>query len=162
LGIYGFGAAGHIAIQIARARGAEVYVCTRDRDRHGALAEELGARWVGGATERPPVALDAAIIFAPAGELVPTALGHLDKGGTLVLGGIHMSDIPSFAYPLIYQERSVRSVANNTREDGLQFLQEAAQVGVTTHVETFPLAQVNEALQRLKGDGIRGAGVLVV
>jgi propanol-preferring alcohol dehydrogenase len=161
LGIYGFGAAGHIAIQIARARGAQVYVCTRDRDRHGALAEELGASWVGGATERPPVTLDAGLIFAPAGELVPVALEHLDKGATLVLGGIHMSPIPSFEYPLIYQERCVCSVANNTREDGVQFLEEAADVGVTTRVETFPFDQANEALLRLKTDAIRGAAVLV-
>jgi propanol-preferring alcohol dehydrogenase len=161
LGIYGFGAAGHIAIQIARARGAQVYVCTRDRDRHGALAEELGASWVGGATERPPVTLDAGLIFAPVGELVPVALEHLDKGATLVLGGIHMSPIPSFEYPLIYQERTVCSVANNTREDGIQFLEEAADVGVTTRVETFPFDQANEALLRLKTDAIRGAAVLV-
>lgn len=161
LGIYGFGAAGHIAIQIARARGAQVYVCTRDRDRHGALAEELGASWVGGASERPPVVLDAGVIFAPAGDLVPVALEHLDKGATLVLGGIHMSEIPSFEYPLIYQERTVCSVANNTREDGIEFLEEAARIGIKTRVETFRLDQVNEALLHLKTDAIRGAGVLV-
>src|SRR5690242_9201809 len=112
LGIYGFGAAGHVAIQIARARGADVYVSTRDRERHQALASELGARWVGGTLDRPPVPLDAAIVFAPAGEIVPAALGALDKGGTLVLGGIHMSDIPSFPYAALYGERCMLSVAN--------------------------------------------------
>jgi propanol-preferring alcohol dehydrogenase len=162
LGIYGFGAAGHVAIQIARARGAEVYVCTRDRQRHQSLASELGAAWVGDAAEAPPVPLDAAIIFAPAGELVPAALGHLDRGGRLVLGGIHMSPIPSFSYDRLYQERSVQSVANNTRRDALEFLEEAARVGVQTHVETFPLAEANHALARLKGDAIRGAAVLVI
>ncbi len=162
LGIYGFGAAGHVAIQIARARGAEVYVCTRDQARHQDLAQELGAAWTGGATERPPVALDASIIFAPAGELVPPALAHLDRGATLVLGGIHMSEIPSFAYALIYLERCIRSVANNTRQDAREFLDEAARVGVKTHIETFPLRDANEALRRLKHDGIRGGGVLVL
>jgi propanol-preferring alcohol dehydrogenase len=162
LGIYGFGAAGHVAIQVARARGAQVYVCTRDRERHQALASELGAVWVGGAMERPPARLDAAIIFAPAGELVPAALEALDKGGTLVLGGIHMSPIPALEYPLLYSERVVRTVANNTREDGREFLIEAARIPVRTHVRTFPLADVNEALIALKYDGIRGAGVLMV
>ena len=162
VGIYGFGAAGHVAIQIAKARGAEVYVCTRDQERHQALAEELGAAWVGGATDKPPVALDASIIFAPAGELVPVALAHLDRGGRLVLGGIHMSDIPRFAYQLLYHERVVRSVANNTREDGREFLAEAARAGVKTRVETFPLEEGNDALRRLKHDAIRGAAVLQV
>ena len=162
LGLYGFGAAGHVAIQIARARGAEVYVCTRDRAKHQALAEELGAIWTGGTTERPPVSLDAGIIFAPAGEIVPAALSHLDKGGTLVLGGIHMSPIPQFAYELLYRERSVCSVANNTREDGHAFLKEAAEVPVRTHTETFPLEDANEALERLQHDGIRGAAVLTL
>src|SRR5262249_3147115 len=111
LGIYGFGAAGHVVIQLARARGAEVYVCTRDRGRHQELALELGAAWVGGAMEAPPVKLDAAIIFAPAGELVPAALKTLEKGGVLVLGGIYMSPIPTFDYSLIYGERVMRSVA---------------------------------------------------
>ncbi len=162
LGIYGFGAAGHVCIQLARARGAEVYVCTRDRERHQSLAAELGATWTGGAMEEPPVKLDASIIFAPAGELVPVALKALDKGGTLVLGGIHMSAIPSFDYALIYGERVVRSVANNTREDGREFLAEASRIPVRTHVETFPLASANVALIALKHDAIRGAGVLTV
>ena len=162
LGIYGFGAAGHVVIQLARARGAEVYVCTRDRERHQALASELGARWVGGAESEPPVKLDASIIFAPAGELVPSALQALAKGGVLVLGGIHMSPIPSFDYSLIYGERAVRSVANNTRADGREFLAEAASIPVRTHVQSFALAQANDALIALKHDAIRGAGVLMV
>ncbi len=161
LGIYGFGAAGHICIQLALSRGAEVYVCTRDRERHQALAHELGATWVGDAAEDLPVKLDTAIIFAPAGELVPTALKALAKGGTLVLGGIHMSPIPSFDYSLIYGERMIRSVANNTREDGQEFLLEAARIPVHTHVQTFPFDQVNDALIALKHDAIRGAAVIV-
>ncbi len=160
LGLYGFGAAGHVAIQLARARGAHVYVCTRDRERHQALASELGAAWVGGAADPPPDLLDAAIAFAPAGEIVPPALRALDKGGVLVLGGIHMSPIPQLEYRLLYDERVVRSVCNNTREDGSSFLAEAARVGVRTHVEVFPLAQANQALQALKHDAIRGAAVL--
>jgi alcohol dehydrogenase, propanol-preferring len=162
LGIYGFGAAGHVVIQIARARGAEVYVCTRDRERHQALATELGASWVGDANENPPVKLDASIIFAPAGDLVLPALAALDKGGVLVLGGIHMSPIPSFDYSLIYGERVIRSVANNTREDGREFLQEAAQIPVRTHVQTFALEDANDALIALKHDAIKGAAVLTV
>ena len=162
LGLYGFGAAGHISIQLARARGAEVYVCTRDRERHQALAHELGATWVGDASDEPPVKLDASIIFAPAGELVPVALKAVRKGGIVILGGIHMSAIPSFDYSLIYGERVVRSVANNTRADGREFLAEAARIPVRTHVETFAFEQANEALIALKSDSIRGAGVLVM
>lgn len=162
LGIYGFGAAGHICIQLALARGSEVYVCTRDRERHQALAHELGATWVGDTAEDPPVKLDTAIIFAPAGELVPAALKTLANGGTLVLGGIHMSPIPSFDYSLIYGERSIRSVANNTRADGREFLLEAARIPVRTQVQTFAFEQVNEALIALKDDAIRGAGVVTL
>lgn len=162
VGLYGFGAAGHISIQLARARGAEVYVCTRDRERHQALAHELGATWVGDASEEPPVKLDASIIFAPAGELVPVALKAIRKGGTVVLGGIHMSTIPGFDYSLIYGERVVRSVANNTRVDGREFLAEAARIPVRTHVETFNFDQANEAMIALQNDAIRGAGVLVI
>jgi propanol-preferring alcohol dehydrogenase len=162
LGLYGFGAAGHIAIQLARSRGAEVFVCTRDRERHQALAHELGATWVGDAFDEPPVKLDASVIFAPAGELIPIALKAVKKGGTVVLGGIHMSPIPSFDYSLIYGERIVRSVANNTREDGREFLVEAADIPVRTHVETFPFDQASEALIALKNDSIRGAGVLIM
>jgi alcohol dehydrogenase, propanol-preferring len=162
LGLYGFGAAGHVCIQIARARGAEVYVCTRDRERHQALASELGAAWVGDADEEPPVSLDASIIFAPAGELIPPALKAIKKGGTLVLGGIHMSPIPSFDYSLIYGERTIRSVANNTRRDGEEFLLEAARIPVVTHTRVFKFNEALDALIALKTDAIRGAGVLNV
>ncbi|MEQ8765176.1 MAG: zinc-dependent alcohol dehydrogenase family protein [Planctomycetota bacterium] len=162
LGIYGFGAAGHVAIQIARARGAEVYVCTRDRERHQALAGELGAEWVGGATDRPPVPLDASLIFAPAGELVPPALEALGAGGVLVLGGIWMSPIPSFPYERLYRERVIRSVTNNTRRDGEELLAEAARIPVETSVQPFAFERANEALDALKNDAIRGAAVLVV
>ena len=162
LGLYGFGAAGHIAIQIASARGAEVYVCTRDRDKHQKLAEELGATWVGGPLDAPPAKLDASIIIAPAGEIVPPALAALDKGGTLVLGGIHMSPIPPIEYRLLYHERVIRSVANNTREDGRDFLAEAARARVRTHTQLFPLEETNDALIALKNDAIRGAGVVVI
>ena len=162
LGIYGFGAAGHVVIQVARARGAEVYVCTRDRERHQALALELGAAWVGDAKDAPPVKLDASIIFAPAGDLIPPALQALDKGGVLVLGGIHMSPIPSLDYSLVYHERVIRSVANNTREDGREFLAEATRIPVRTHVQSFPLKEANDALIALKHDAIKGAAVLVV
>jgi propanol-preferring alcohol dehydrogenase len=161
LGIYGFGAAGHVAIQLARARGADVYVATRDRERHQALATELGAAWVGGTFDRPPVVLDAAIVFAPAGEIVPAALAALDKGGALVLGGIHMSDVPSFPYSAIYGERTVLSVANNTRDDARDFLAEA-HGRVRTHVQPFRFEDANEALIALAHDAIRGAAVLVL
>lgn len=162
LGIYGFGAAGHVCIQIARHRGADVYVATRDRSRHQALAEQLGAAWVGDTFDEPPVKLDAAIIFAPAGEIVPVALRALDKGGRLVLGGIHMSPIPTFDYSLVYGERSIKSVANNTRQDGREFLAEAAAIPIRTTVTTFPLEQVNDALIALKTDAIKGAGVITL
>jgi propanol-preferring alcohol dehydrogenase len=162
LGIYGFGAAGHVVIQLARARGAKVYVITRDVGRHQKLADELGAFWTGGIDERPPAKLDAAIIFAPAGELIPKALGALDKGGTLALGGIYMSPTPPIEYDLLYQERRVISVANNTRADGNNFLKEAAQIPISTHIETFQLQDANRALNALKNQAIAGAGVLVV
>jgi propanol-preferring alcohol dehydrogenase len=162
LGLYGFGAAGHVAIQLARGRGAEVYVMTRDRTKHQALAAELGAAFVGDAAERPPVPLDAAIIFAPAGELVPVALEAVDRGGVVVLGGIHMSTLPPLPYDKLYEERVLRTVANNTREDGRAFLAEAAARGVRTHTELFDFGAANDALAALKHDGIRGAGVLAV
>ncbi|HLW53374.1 MAG TPA: zinc-dependent alcohol dehydrogenase family protein [Candidatus Angelobacter sp.] len=163
LGIYGFGAAGHVCIQVARHWGAEVFVCTRE-EKHRRLALELGARWAGGAHigDEPPEKLDASIIFAPAGELVPPALAALKKGGALVLGGIHMSPIPQFPYPLIYQERSIRSVANNTRDDGRDFIALAAKIPIHTEIQVFPLDETNRALQALKNDGIRGAGVIKV
>lgn len=162
LGIYGFGAAGHVVIQLARARGMEVYVATRDRARHRALAEELGATWTGDARDHPPVPLDAAIIFAPAGELVPPALRALDKGGQLVLGGIHMSPLPGMPYDLLWNERAVRTVANNTREDGRQFLAEAARIPVRTYVQEFEFERAGEALKALAGDAIKGAAVLTI
>lgn len=161
LGLYGFGAAGHVAIQVARHWDMSVYVCTRD-SRHQRLAAELGATWVGEASANPPVKLDGSIIFAPAGELVPPALQALNKGSTLVLGGIHMSDIPSMPYQLLYHERVVRSVTNNTRQDGQEFLRLAAEIPIRTSVEVYPLTEANRALRSLKNDVIRGAAVLTV
>ncbi len=159
LGIYGFGAAGHVCIQVARHWGVNVFVCTRE-EKHRRLATELGAVWAGGTVEEPPDKLDASIIFAPAGELVPPALKGLRKGGTLILGGIYMSPIPGLEYDLLYRERSIKSVANNTREDGRDFLRVAAEIPIHTEVQVFPLDQVNQALNALKHDGIRGAAVL--
>jgi len=159
LGLYGFGAAGHVAIQVARQWGVEVYACTRD-PRHQELARELGAVWTGGTLAAPPEELDAAIVFAPAGEIVPAALAALRKGGRLILGGIHMSDLPSFPYSLLYEERMIRSVANNTRQDGEEFLRLAAEIPVRTHVQVFPLEDANRALNLLKNDAIPGAAVL--
>jgi propanol-preferring alcohol dehydrogenase len=160
LAFYGFGAAASVAIQVARHWGAEVYACTRGKN-HQQLASELGAVWVGEASDDPPVKLDAAIIFAPAGELVPPALKALKKGGVLVLGGIHMSPIPSFDYDLLYQERMIRSVANNTRQDGEDFLRIAAEIPVRTQVQVYPLRDANRALNDLKSDRVNGAAVLV-
>lgn len=161
LAIYGFGAAGHVCIQVARHWSLRVMVATREA-KHRTLASELGAEWVGGAYDDPPVPLNAAIVFAPAGELVPAALKNLKRGGSLVLGGIYMSPIPSFSYDLLYWERKIRSVANNTRQDGTDFLRVAAEIPIRTEVHTFPLEQANQALQALKHDGIRGAAVLMV
>jgi alcohol dehydrogenase, propanol-preferring len=161
LGIYGFGAAAHVTIQVARFQGAEVYALTRQPG-HRKLALELGAAWAGDPAETPPAPLDAAIIFAPAGELVPLALRALDKGGTLALGGIHMSPIPSLDYQLLYGERAIRSVANNTREDGEEFLRGAASIPVRTRVSAFPLEEANEALRQLKEGAVSGAAVLEV
>jgi propanol-preferring alcohol dehydrogenase len=161
LGFYGFGAAAHVAIQVVRHWEAEVYASTRDT-RHQKLALELGAVWAGGTLDEPPKKLDAAIVFAPAGEIVPAALKALKKGGVLVLGGIHMSPIPSFSYDLLYQERMIRSVANNTRKDGEDFLRVAAEIPIRTHVQVFPLSEANLALNALKNDAIPGAAVLRV
>ena len=161
LGFYGFGAAAHVAIQVARHWNVDVFASTRDV-RHQELALELGAMWAGGTFDEPPKKLDAAILFAPAGEIVPAALRALKKGGVLVLGGIHMSPIPSFEYQLLYQERVIRSVANNTRQDGEDFLRVAAEIPICTHVQIFPLAEANRALNALKNDGIPGAAVLRV
>jgi propanol-preferring alcohol dehydrogenase len=161
LGLYGFGAAAHVAIQIARHWGVEVLACTRE-PKHRRLALELGAVWAGGAAEPPPHPLDAAIMFAPAGELVPPALKALKRGGSLILGGIHMSPIPQLSYDLLYWERIVRSVANNTRQDGRDFLRLAAEIPVHTETQVFPLAEANRALETLKHDGIEGAAVLKI
>jgi len=159
LGFYGFGAAAHVAIQVARHWGVDVYAATRDV-RHQQLALDLGAKWAGATFDEPPVKLDAAIVFAPAGEIVPAALKVLRKGGTLVLGGIHMSPIPSFDYDLLYQERVVRSVANNTRRDGEDFLRIAAEIPIQSRVQPFTLQEANRALNALKNDAIQGAAVL--
>jgi len=161
LGLYGFGAAAHIAIQVARYWGCRVFVFTRGRE-HQRLARELGAVWVGTAEDTPPRRMDASIIFAPAGELVPSALEHLRPGGTLALGGIYMSPIPRLDYRLLYQERVIRSVTNSTRRDAREFLETASRAGVRTEVRVFPLEKANEALRMLKQGGIRGAAVLVV
>ena len=163
LGIYGFGAAAHIVLQVARHQGRKVFALTRPGDvRAQRFAKSLGAVWAGDSNAAPPEKLDAAIIFAPAGELVPQALKALAKGGIVVCGGIHMSDIPSFPYELLWQERTVCSVANLTRRDGEEFLALASRVPVKTQVETFLLAQANEALARLRSGKLEGAAVLVM
>jgi len=159
LGLYGFGASAHLVLQFARYQGCEVYVFTRTAI-HRELAQRLAAEWVGSAEETPPQQLDAAIIFAPAGALVPQVLRVLRKAGTLALAGITMSSIPSMDYSLLYQERVIRSVANSTRQDAREFLQLAAQVPLQTEVEIFGLEQANQALQALKKSGIKAAGVL--
>jgi propanol-preferring alcohol dehydrogenase len=162
LGLYGFGAAAHVAIQVAKYWGVKVLAFTRDR-RHRALAMELGAAWAGDGESQAPEKLNAAIIFAPAGELVPAALRNLKRGGTVVLGGIHMTPIPKMSYDdLLYHERGIRSVANNTRKDGEDFLALAARIPIVTQVQTFPLERANDALNALKNDAIRGAAVLAV
>ncbi len=162
LGLYGFGASAHIVLQLARHMGCEVYVFTR-AESHRELARRLGAAWVGGAGERPPGSLDAAIIFAPAGPLVLDALRDLRKGGTVALAGITMSRIPEIDYDsLLYHERIVRSVANSTREDVRNLLRLAAEIPLRTEVEVFSLAEANQALQALKQSKIHGAGVLKV
>jgi len=161
LGFYGFGAAAHVAIQVARYWKVDVYAITRD-ERHQRLARELGAVWAGGTVADPPEKLDAAIIFAPAGEIVPAALRALKRGGTVTLAGIHMSTIPPLDYNLLYHERVLRSVANNTRQDGEDFLRLAGEIPVRTEVEVFPLRDANRALNQLKNDAIRGAAVLQI
>jgi propanol-preferring alcohol dehydrogenase len=162
LGIYGFGAAAHLVTQIAVHQGREIFAFTRPRDEEGQnFARSLGAKWAGSSDERPPVTLDAAIIFAPAGELVPRALGAVGKGGIVVCGGIHMTDIPQFPYRLLWGERTVCSVANLTRKDAEDFMALAPIVPVRTHIETFPLRDANEALDRLRRGLLRGAAVLV-
>ncbi|MFQ5575796.1 MAG: zinc-dependent alcohol dehydrogenase family protein [Anaerolineae bacterium] len=161
LGLYGFGASAHLIIQVARHRNCEVFVFTRS-EHHRQLARSLGAAWVGGAEEDPGARMQSSIIFAPAGALVPAALRLLDRGGTLALGGIHMSDIPQMPYHLLWHERTVRSVANSTRQDVLDFLAVAAEIPVKIETERFPLAQANAALLKLKQSRINGAAVLTI
>ncbi len=163
LGLYGFGAAAHIVAQVARHQGRRVFAFTRAPDQEAQdFARALGAEWAGDALGPPPEPLDAAIIFAPAGELVPAALRALEPGGVVVCAGIHMSDIPAFPYRILWEERVVRSVANLTRRDGEEFLALAPRVPVRTEVERYPLAEANEALSRLRAGRVRGAAVLVV
>ena len=162
VGIYGFGAAAHIITQVARFQGREIYAFTRRGDREGQqFAKSLGAAWAGDSESLPPEKLDAAIIFAPAGELVPLALKAVGKGGMIVCGGIHMTDIPAFPYELLWEERSICSVANLTRRDGEEFFAVAPRVPVRTTVQLFPLTEANEALNRLRSGKIKGAAVLV-
>ena len=163
LGLYGFGAAAHIIAQVAVYQGREVFAFTRDGDEEAqGFASELGAAWAGDSSQAPPEDLDAAIIFAPVGALVPAALRVVGKGGVVVCAGIHMSDIPSFPYQILWGERVVRSVANLTRRAGEEFLALAPEVPVHTEVAPFPLEEANEALSALRGGSIRGAAVLVV
>jgi propanol-preferring alcohol dehydrogenase len=162
LGLYGFGAAAHIAIQVSRFRDQQVFAFTKPGDAEGQkFALGLGAHWAGGSDTASPEKLDAAIIFAPIGALVPAALAALDKGGTVVCAGIHMSNIPSFPYSILWEERVIRSVANLTRRDGDEFLSIAAQIPVRTTTTSFPLTEANEALTRLRDGRIEGAAVLV-
>ena len=163
LGIYGFGAAAHIVVQVAKYQQRDIYAFVRPGDEEAKkFALSLGAIWAGGSNEMPPVKLDAAIIFAPAGELVPQALRAVGKGGIVVCGGIHMSAIPSFPYSILWEERSICSVANLTRRDGKEFLALAPKIPVRTEVQTFPLEEANEALGRLRSGRIQGAAVLVM
>jgi len=163
LGLYGFGAAAHIIAQVAVFEGREVFAFTRAGDSETQkFAQRLGATWAGGSDEAPPEKLDAAIIFAPVGALMPIALRHLDKGGVVVSAGIHMSDIPGFPYRDLWGERAICSVANLTRRDGAEFLKIAPRVPIRTETETFPLAKANEALTRLRAGRLSGAAVLVM
>jgi len=162
IGLYGFGAAAHIIAQVARFQNRRVFAFARPGDSAAqAFARELGAVWAGNSEEMPPEPLDAALIFAPVGALVPAALRATAKGGTVVCAGIHMSDIPSFPYRILWEERTVRSVANLTRRDAREFLELAPKAGVRTTVETFPLARANDALARLRQGSLRGAAVLI-
>ncbi len=163
LGFYGFGAAAHILIQVAKYQDKQVYAFTRSGDTQGQqFARNLGAVWAGGSNELPPEELDAAIIFAPVGKLVPAALKAVAKGGMVVCAGIHMSDIPSFPYEILWEERVLRSVANLTRRDGDEFLALAPQIPIQTEVTTFPLSEANEAIDALRTGKINGAAVLVI
>ncbi len=161
LGLYGFGAAAHIIAQVAVQQGREVYAFSRPDDREvQAFARTLGVHWAGGSDQASPVELDAAIIFAPVGALVPAALKAVRKGGRVVCAGIHMSDIPSFAYELLWGERTICSVANLTRQDGIEFMRVAGETSITTSVQPFPLEQANEALEALRLGKVQGAAVL--
>lgn len=161
IGIYGFGAAGHIVAQVAQWQGRSVYAFTREDDAEAqGLARSLGAVWAGASEDTPPAALDAAIIYAPVGALVPLALRAVRKGGRVVCAGIHMSDIPSFPYSILWQERQLVSVANLTRQDGLDFLKVASRANIRTHTTSFPLARANEALADLRDGKLVGAAVL--
>jgi alcohol dehydrogenase, propanol-preferring len=161
LGIFGFGAAGHIIAQVARWQGRSVYAFTRAGDVEAqGLAKSLGAEWAGSSEDQPPVSLDAAIIFAPVGDLVPLALRAVRKGGRVVCAGIHMSDIPSFPYHILWEERQLLSVANLTCGDGIAFFKIAAQAGIRTHTSVFPLREANEVLSKLRAGQITGAAVL--
>ncbi|QEC65606.1 zinc-dependent alcohol dehydrogenase family protein [Mucilaginibacter ginsenosidivorans] len=163
IGMYGFGAAAHILIQIAKAQNKKVFAFTRDGDvKSQSFARDLGAFWVGGSSDIPPEKLDASIIFAPAGELIPKALQDTDWGGTVICGGIHMSEIPAFSYDLLWEERVLRSVANLTRQDGLDFFDLLKSITVHTQTELFPLSQANEAIARLRNGLVKGAAVLVM
>jgi alcohol dehydrogenase, propanol-preferring len=162
LGLFGFGGSAHVTIQVARHHGCEVYVFSRG-GKHRALAEELGAAWIGDSFDRPPHALDAAILFAPAGELVPAALAGLDRGATLAIAGIHLSDVPALDYQKhLFQERTLQSVTANTREDGLALLELAATIPIRTRTQCYALDQANEALLDLKDDRVQGAAVLEI
>jgi propanol-preferring alcohol dehydrogenase len=161
LGVYGFGSSAHVTVQVARARGCEIFVCTREAS-HRALAHRLGAAWTGDLADRMPAPADGIIVFAPAGDLVPVALGNLKKGGTLSLAGIHMSTIPALDYRDLFFERTVCTVTANTRADGDALLEEAARIPVRMTTTTFPLEQANEALDSLKRGAFAGSGVLVV
>ncbi|MBI2528975.1 MAG: zinc-dependent alcohol dehydrogenase family protein [Candidatus Rokubacteria bacterium] len=161
LALYGFGSSAHVAIQVARSWGCAVYVVTRD-PAHRRLALDLGARWAGGPDERPPEKVDAAIVFAPAGEIVPTALEALDKGGTLALAGIHMTDVPGLGYERhLFWEKTLRSVTANTREDGEALLREAAAIPIRPRVTRYALTDANRALQDLAQDRVQGTAVLL-
>ncbi len=161
VGIWGFGAAAHLVAQVARFEGREVYAFTRPGDAASqAFARSLGAAWAGGSDERPPEPLDAALVFAPVGALVPAALRSVRKGGVVVCGGIHMTDLPAFPYELLWGERVVRSVANLTRKDGDEFLSLAARAGVKSHGRPYPLERANEALDDLRSGRLEGAAVL--
>lgn len=162
IGLYGFGAAAHILIQVLNWQGREVYAFTRAGDKDAqAHALKLGARWAGSSEDEPPEKLDAAILFAPVGDLVPLALKAVKKGGTVVCGGIHMSDIPSFPYRILWEERKVVSVANLTRDDAIEFLKIAPEAGVKTDITRYPLTKANEALEDLRNGWFQGAAVLI-